>query len=310
MSEKSKKGIMVVTGGAGFIGTNIVKSLIREGYSVRVLDNFAAGRKPERIQKEAEYIEGDIRNMDTLMKAFKGAEGVFHEAALPRVSYSLEHPMETHDVNVNGTLNVLMAARDSGVKRVVFASSSSSYGDLPKEKYPVKEDSVIKKPIAPYALHKYIGEEYCRLFSLQFGLETVSLVYFNVYGPYMDPDGAYALVIGKFLKQLKEGKPMTVCGDGEYYRDYTHVDDVVRANILAMTKDTVGKGEVVNVGSNNPYSVNDLVKIIEGDFISVDPRPGDVRYTRADNSKAKNLLGWEPEIKLEDGIKELKKFFV
>src|SRR3989344_2841401 len=182
MSDKKKKKV-VVTGGAGFIGTNLVKSLLKEGYSVHVLDNYSAGKKLERFQEGAEYIEGDIRDFKVLTDVFKDADGVFHQAAIPRVPYSLEHPAETHDVNVNGTLNVLLAARDRGVRRVVFASSSSSYGDLPEDQYPVKEDSVIKKPIAPYALHKYIGEHYCRLFSLQFGLETVSLVYFNIYGP-------------------------------------------------------------------------------------------------------------------------------
>jgi nucleoside-diphosphate-sugar epimerase len=312
MSEELIQGnkIMIVTGGAGFIGTNLVKKLLSRGHSVRVFDNYAAGKKPERLQKDAQYIEGDIRDLDALKKAFKGADGVFHQAAIPRVPYSVEHPEETHDVNVNGTLNVLLAARDCGVKRLVFASSSSSYGNLSKDQYPVKEDVVIKKPIAPYALHKYIGEHYCRLFSLIYGLETVSLVYFNIYGPYADPDGAYALVIGKFLKQIKEGKPMTVCGDGEYYRDYTHVDDAVSANILAMEKETIGKGEVINIGNSKPYSVNDLVRMIGGESVNIDPRPGDVRYTCADNSKAKKLLGWEPKVKLEDGIKDLKDFYL
>ncbi|PLX28756.1 LPS biosynthesis protein WbpP, partial [Candidatus Parcubacteria bacterium] len=194
-----------------------------------------------------------------------------------------------------------------GVKRVVFSSSSSTYGDQPKEVYPLAENDVIKKPIAPYALHKYVGEHYCRLFSELYNLETVSLVYFNVYGPYADPDGAYALVIAKFLKQVKNGESMTVCGDGEYYRDYTHVSDVARANILAMTKDGVGKGGTINIGNKNPHSVNDIVKLIGGEFTNVDARVGDVRYTEADNTKAKELLGWEPTVTLEQGIEELKK---
>jgi nucleoside-diphosphate-sugar epimerase len=295
----------LITGGAGFIGTNLVKQLLAEGHQVRVLDNFSAGRFPERIQSGAEYIEGDIRNLEDVKKACIGTEGIFHLAAVPRVLYSVEHPAETHEVNVNGTFNVLLAARDSGVKRVVFATSSSTYGD--QTVFPLKEDGVIKKPLSPYALHKLIGEEYSRIFSELYNLQTVSLCFFNVYGPYFDPNGAYALVIGKFIKQRKDGQPMTVRGDGEFYRDYTHVSDIVRANILAMTKDTVGKGEVINVGCGEPHSVNELVKLIGGDFVFVPALPGEVKFTHADNTKAKTLLGWQPTIRLEDGINQLKK---
>ncbi|MFA4831686.1 MAG: NAD-dependent epimerase/dehydratase family protein [Patescibacteria group bacterium] len=295
----------LVTGGAGFIGTNIVKKLLADGHQIRVLDNYIAGKKEERFQAGAEYIEGDIRDREALDKTMKDIDGVFHLAALPRVIYSVEHPEETHAVNVNGTLNVLLSARDSGIKRVVFSSSSSAYGD--QEVYPLKEDGLVKKPLAPYALHKLIGEHYCRLFAELYHLETVSLVYFNVYGPYCDPNGAYALVIGKFLQQRKNNEPMTIRGDGEMYRDYTHVDDVVRANILAMTKDTVGNGEVINVGFGNPYSVNQLAEMIGGPTVSVDSLPGEMKYTKADNTKAKELLGWEPVIGLEEGVRDLKR---
>ncbi len=297
----------LITGGAGFIGTNLTKQLLADGHTVRIIDNYAGGKKEERLQAGAEYIEGDIRDMDMLLRVMEGVDGVFHMAALPRVTYSVEHPQETHDVNVNGTLNVLLAARDAGVKRVVFSSSSSTYGDLPKEMYPVQEDGVVKMPLAPYALHKLIGEQYGRIFSSLYGLETVSLVYFNVYGPYADPNGAYALVIAKFLQQVKNGEAMTVCGDGEYYRDYTHVHDVARANILAMTSDAVGKGETINIGNNNPHSVNDIVSLIGGASVFVDARPGDVRFTQANITKAKKLLGWEPTVTLEEGIAALKK---
>jgi UDP-glucose 4-epimerase len=208
-------------------------------------------------------------------------------------------------VNVNGTLNVLLAARDTGVRRLVFSYSSSTYVDLDRSAYPVVE-STKKVPIAPYALHKLIGEEYCRLFASLYGLETVSLVYFNVYGPYADPHGAYALVISKFLEQVRQGQSMTVCGDGEYYRDYTHVSDVARANILAMTSSSVGTGETINIGNNNPKSVLDIVACIGGDYEFVAERPGDVRYTQADISRAKALLGWEPTVELEEGIERLK----
>jgi nucleoside-diphosphate-sugar epimerase len=297
----------LVTGGAGFIGTNLTKQLLREGHVVRIIDNYVGGRHKNRIQTGAEYVEGDIRNMDDLLRAMKDIDGIFHMAALPRVTYSVEEPALTHDVNVNGTLNVLLAARDSGVKRVVFSSSSSTYGDQPREMYPLKEGSVNKMPVAPYALHKLVGEHYVRLFSELYGLETLSLVYFNVYGPYCDPNGAYALVIGKFLQQRSEGEPMTVCGDGEYYRDYTHVSDVVRANILAMTKAGVANGQAINIGNNNPQSVNDIVKLIGGEYVTIEERPGDVRFTQANNDRAKKLLGWEPTISLEEGIETLKK---
>ncbi len=297
----------LVTGGAGFIGTNLVKELLSQNHNVVVLDNYSDGKKEDRIQTGATYIEGDIRNIDDLNKAMQGIDGVFHMAALPRVSYSVEYPEETHEVNVNGTLNTLLSARNNGVKRVVFSSSSSAYGDQPKEVYPFKEDTIIKKPIAPYALHKFIGEHYCRLFSELYNLETVSLIYFNVYGPYADPNGAYPFVTAKFLQQKKRGEPMTICGDGEYYRDYIHVSDVVDANILAMTKDTVGKGETINIGNNNVHSVNNIVKIIGGESVHIDSRLGDMRFTQADITKAKALLGWKPTISLEEGIEILKK---
>jgi len=295
----------LVTGGAGFIGTNIVIQLLELGHSVRVIDNYAGGKMENRIQDGAEYFEGDIRSMEDLNKAMDGIDGVFHLAALPRMSFSIEHPEETNDVNVSGTLKVLIAARDNGVKRVVYSASSSAYGGS-EDNEPVKE-SRLPNPKSPYGLQKYVCEHYVRLFSELYGLEGVSLRYFNVYGPYMDPEGDYALVVGKFLKQVKEGKPMTICGDGEYYRDYTHVIDVTRANILAITKDTVGKGEVINIGNGNPQSVNTLAKLIGGETINIPDRPGDPRRTYADNTKAKELLGWEPTVKFEDGIAELKK---
>ncbi|MBT3816928.1 MAG: NAD-dependent epimerase/dehydratase family protein [Candidatus Magasanikbacteria bacterium] len=296
----------LVTGGAGFIGTNIVKELLSKGHEVVVLDNFAGGKKEERLQDDATYLDGDIRNRSDLDKAMNGVDGIFHLAALPRVTFSVEYPWETHDVNVNGLLQVLIAAKDHGIKRVVFSSSSSTYGGEDNEKMLI-EDGVPKNPISPYALHKLTGEHYCRLFSELYGLETVSLIYFNVYGPYFDPEGGYALVIGRFLHQKQHGEPMTVCGDGEYYRDYTHVSDVVNANILAMTKESVGKGETLNIGYGAPRTVNDLVTLIGGEHVNVPERLGDPRFSGADNKKAKELLGWEPTITLEDGIAELKK---
>jgi nucleoside-diphosphate-sugar epimerase len=295
----------LVTGGAGFIGTNIIKKLLAEKHEVVVIDNYIEGKKEERIQEGAEYVEGDIRSSEDLDKVCQGIDGIFHLAALPRVVYSVEEPLETHDVNVNGTLQVLLAAKRNNVKRVVFSSSAATYGE--ETEGLLKEDGKIKRPISPYALHKFMGEHYCRLFSELYGVETVSLIYFNVYGPYFDPEGAYAIVVGKFINQLKNGEPMTVCGDGEYYRDYVHVGDVANANLLAMTSDKAGKGETFNIGWGKPTTVNELVKIIGGEHVFVPERPGDPRFSGADNTKAKEILGWEPVIKLEDGIADLKK---
>ena len=292
----------LVTGGAGFIGTNLIKQLLKKGDDVVVIDNYNGGRFPNRVQPGVNYVEGDIRKMEDLSKVMVGVDGVFHMAAIARMSYSVENPIETNDVNIGGTLNVLVAARDNGVKRVVYSASSSAYGN--QEVVPFVE-TMKPSPMSPYGLQKYVGEEYCRLFYDLFGLNTTSLRYFNVYGPSMDPNGAYALVIGKFLQQKKEGKPLTICGDGEYYRDYTHVYDIARANILAMESEKVGQGELFNIGNGKPYSVNELAKIIGGKSVYVEARPGDPRRTQADNTKAKEFLSWQPTIDLEDGIRGL-----
>ena len=295
----------LVTGGAGFIGANLAKKLISVGHKVRVLDNFRAGKFAKRFFDEVEYMEGDIRSIEDLKKAMQGVDGVFHFAAVPRMSYSIAHPLETHEVNALGTLKLLEVARELGVKRVVFSSSSSIYGGC-EVGASLRED-MKPNPMSPYGLQKFIGEEYSRLYSQLHELETVALRYFNVYGPLMDADdGPYTLVISKFLKQKADGKPMTVCGDGEYYRDYTHVDDVAQANILAMESDQIRGGEVLNIGYGEPHSVNELVKLIGGEFEFVDPRPGDPKWTKADTSRAREVLGWEPSIALEDGWETCK----
>ncbi|MEK7165427.1 MAG: NAD-dependent epimerase/dehydratase family protein [Patescibacteria group bacterium] len=295
----------LITGGEGFIGANLARKLLELGHEVVSLDNHAGGVLAGRKFDGVKYLFGDIRKKEDLTKACDGVKGIFHLAALPRVIFSVENPEVTHDVNVNGTFNVLMVARELKNIRVVFATSSAAYGD--QEVYPLKEDTVIKKPVSPYGFHKLIGEEYCRIFSLIYKLETVSLCFFNVYGPLFDPNGAYALVIGKFLKQRKAGEPMTVRGDGEMFRDYTHVFDVVNALIAAMEKNTVGNGEVINIGFGHPHSVNELVKMIGGDFVRVPELPGEMKYTEADNSKARKLLDWRPMIDLEEGIRMLKE---
>ncbi|MBT3282761.1 NAD-dependent epimerase/dehydratase family protein [bacterium] len=296
---KNKK--IIVTGGAGFIGSNLVNELVELGADVHVIDNLSGGKK-ENVNEKAVLHVVDLRNIDDIIPVINGAEYVFHFAALPRVQYSIEHPVETNDVNVNGTLNMLVAAQKGGVKRVVYSASSSAYGD--QKEMPLKE-TMTAGPKSPYGLQKYIGELYCKVWSTVHNLETVSLRYFNVYGKGQNPDGAYALVIGKFLKQKAEGKPMTICGDGENTRDYTNVKDVVRANILAAQSDNVGKGEVMNIGAGHNHSLNNVAKLIGGEVEYIEARlePSD---TLADSSLAKKLIGWEPTLTLEQGLKELQ----
>ncbi len=278
----------VVTGGAGFIGSHLVKALQKEGFEVAVIDATQGS---------------DIRDVELLKKTFAGAKYVFHCAALPRVQYSIEHPQETNEVNVGGTVAVLKAAKEAGVERVVYSASSAAYGN--QDTMPLRED-MPAYPISPYALQKYVGELYCRLFSEVYGLPTVSLRYFNVYGPGADPEGPYALVIAKFFQQRAEGKPMTITGDGAQTRDFTHVYDVVRANLLAATSEKVGKGEIINIGFGKNASVNRVAELVGGPVVHIAPRlePHD---TLADNTRAKELLGWEPQVTLEEGIAELKK---
>lgn len=294
----------LVTGGAGFIGANLVDALVKQDHQVKVLDNFIGGRYHERLLPGAEYLEGDVRNQSDVKTAAFGVEGIFHLAAIPRMPYSIEHPYETHDVNVNGTLQVLLAAEELGVKKVVYSASSSVYGD--QDVFPYSE-GLKPRPLSPYGVQKFVGEEYCRVFAEVYGLKTVSLRYFNVYGRYLRADGAYASVIAKFLLQKKQGKPMTICGDGQYLRDFTHVSDVVRANMLAMENDRVGRGEVINIGYGSARSINDLAKIIGGPVQYIPERQGDSKRSQADNRLAWELLGWKPEVDLETGINELKK---
>jgi len=293
----------VVTGGAGFIGSHITDALVERGFEVHVVDNYAGGKRADRMNPKAAYHEVDVRDYAKLAPIVNEATYVFHEAALPRVQFSIENPELTFSVNVGGTVSVLRAAAEGGVKRVVYAASSSAYGD--QATLPLSE-GLPAQPKSPYGLQKYIGELSCRLWSDVYGLSTVSLRYFNVYGPKFDPDGAYALVIGKFLKQKKEGTPLTITGDGTQTRDYTHVHDVVRANLLAAESPNVGKGEMMNIGAGRNVSVNDLAALIGGPSVHIAARlePHD---TLADNRKAKELLGWEPRVRLEDGIMALKE---
>ena len=301
-----KKQKIVITGGAGFIGTNIAEFITKNNpdWQIVVVDDLSAGTSPARLPENVEFIELDIRDTPGLTTACDGADVLVHLAALPRVQFSIENPVATHDVNVNGTLSVLEAARKVNA-RVVFAASSSTYGD--QEQLPLTLD-LPAQPKSPYALHKYMGELMMKMWHDIHGLETVSLRFFNVYGPHLDPDGPYALVIGRFLKQVKEGSAMTITGDGEQTRDFTHVRDVAAAVMAAATKDTVGAGEVLNIGAGEQTTINDLASMIGTKTEHIEARL-EPRHTMADISKTTELLGWKPTVTLEDGIAELKKEF-
>lgn len=298
---------ILVTGGAGFIGSHLTDKLIEEGHQVKIIDDISTGKK-ENLNPDAEFIQEDIRSLEKIKPHFEGIDYVFHVAALPRVQESVINPIETNEVNITGTLNVLIAARDAKVKRVIYSASSSAYGD--PISLPLKED-MKPDPKSPYGLQKYVGEEYCKLFPLFYDIETVSLRYFNVYGPRMADKGAYVLVMSVFLRQRKNKEPLTITGDGTQTRDFTHVADIVRANILAMESDKVGNGEVVNIGAGDNYSISQIAELFKGSegvkYIEARIEPHD---TLADNSKAKELLGWVAEMKLEEAVEELLKGLV
>ncbi|MCK4553949.1 NAD-dependent epimerase/dehydratase family protein, partial [Candidatus Parcubacteria bacterium] len=247
----------LVTGGAGFIGSNLVDELIKRGDEVVIIDNLSTGKK-ENINPKADFHEVDMRDLEKIKPLFNGVDHVFHLAAFARVQPSIEDPITANDINLNGTLNVLVSARDAGVKKVVYSASSSAYGN--QEIMPLSED-MPAHPLSPYGLQKYVGELYCRLFSEIYGLPTVSLRYFNIYGKRQLLEGAYCLVMGIFARQRLAGEPMTITNDGEQRRDFTSVIDAVRANILAAKSDKVGKGEAINIGAGKNYSVNELAKM-------------------------------------------------
>lgn len=299
------KGKAVVTGGAGFIGSHIVRTLLDRGFETHVIDNFVGGKRADRFHADAAYHEVDIRDSSAVTPLLKGARFVFHEAALPRVPYSIEHPEETFSVNALGTISVLTAAHEAGVERLVYAASSSAYGD---QETLLLSENLPARPASPYGLQKYVGELACRLWSELYGLSTVSLRYFNVYGPGFDPEGPYALVIGKFLAQRAAGKPLTITGDGTQTRDFTHVHDIVAANILAAESLSIGHGEVINIGGGNSISINRLAELIGGPVEHIAPRiePHD---NLADIRRAKELLGWEPRVPFVEGVAELKRAY-
>jgi UDP-glucose 4-epimerase len=300
---KNKK--VVITGGAGFIGANLAKELAANN-SVIIIDNLSVGKKEnltDLLGKNVKFVEGSIGELSLLKRLFRNIDFVFHQAAISSVSKSIENPLATNEANVIGILNVLLAARDSGVKKVIYASSAAVYGDTPT--LPQREE-MTPNPQSPYAVTKLVGEYYCQVFQAVYGLPTVSLRYFNVYGPKQEPNSDYAAVIPRFIKRVSEGKPPIIFGDGEQTRDFVFVTDVVLANILAAESDATG---VFNVGQGQSITINELAKLVihimnkDIGVIYKEARTGDIRHSLADINKAR-LLGYQPQYDLEQGLRE------
>jgi nucleoside-diphosphate-sugar epimerase len=303
----------LVTGGAGFIGSNIAETLVKQGEKVRVLDNLSTGiaQNMDTFIDKIEFIHGDIRYLNTLMEAMQGIDYVLHQAALPSVPRSVETPVESNDNNTTGTLNILVAAKQAGVKRVVYAASSAAYGESPTLP---KVETMKPQPLTPYAVNKLVGEYYCSVFSNVYGLETVSLRYFNVFGPRQDPNSYYSAVIPKFIKALLNSKSPIIFGDGEQSRDFTYIENVVNANILACKAANVS-GELFNIACGERISVNQLFKSLQEILNSntparyEDPRPGDIKHSLADIKKAEDLLNYKIEVNIHEGLRRTAEWF-
>lgn len=296
----------LVTGGAGFIGSHICTALLGRGGRVRVLDNLITGKRANlaHLGSRVEFIEGSITDPEILKQAVAGVDVIFHQAAIPSVPRSVKEPQLNHDANVNGTFNVLMAARDAGVKRVIFAASSSAYGET--ERLP-KEETMLPSPLSPYAAAKVMGEYYCQVFTRVYGLATVSLRYFNVFGPRQDPSSPYSGVISKFVTSLLADEAPTIFGDGEQSRDFTYIDNVVEANLRAAESEAA-VGEIINVAIGERITLNQLLaelqQIIGTNLkpVYAEARAGDVRHSLADITRARKLLGYEPLVGLAEGL--------
>ena len=296
---------IIVTGGAGFIGSHLVDKLIEEDHEVIVIDNLSAGKK-ENINSKAVFYKKDICDFEEIKPLFNEVDYVFHLAAIPRIPFSIKNPIKTSKVNILGTINVFKAASENKIKRVVFASSSSVYGN--QEKSPFKED-MIPSPISPYSLQKFVGEKFAELFTNLYDLPVICLRYFNVYGPRIDFNSDYALVIGKFLRQKEEKKPLTIYGNGEQTRGFCYVEDVVGANVKAMESNKLKGGEVINISSGKTQSINYLAKLIGGSVNYLPARKGDVLHTKADISLSCDILNWKPEISFQEGLKRTQSWF-
>ncbi len=300
MGNKSK---CLVTGGCGFIGSNLVKTLIHKGYEVVSIDNLSAtSHEKFHFHDECKNYEVDIRDSEAVSKIFSEfkPDYVFHCAAHSRIQPTMKNPSETCEVNVVGTCNILQASRENGVKKVVYSGTSSAYG---LENQPPLIEEMERDCLNPYSVSKTAGEDLCKMYWTLFGLPTTILRYFNVYGPNEPIKGIYAPVVGLFMRQAKSGEAMTVVGDGLQSRDYTHVQDVVEANIAAaLSEEEVSYGQIFNVGSGEAHTVLDVVNMIGGPHVHIDARPGEARHTLADNSKLKNILGWQPKGNLRNYI--------
>ncbi|HEC22221.1 MAG TPA: SDR family oxidoreductase [Chloroflexi bacterium] len=306
----------LVTGGAGFIGSNLVETLLEQGHTVRVLDNFSTGKRENlsAFIERIDLIEGDLRNLDDVRRAVEDIEVVFHEGAVPSVPKSIEDPLGANESGVNGTLNVLVAARDAGVRRVIFASSSSIYGDQDPDL--PKVETMSPRPISPYAVSKLAAEKYCQVFYHVYGLETVSLRYFNVFGPRQDPTSMYAAVIPRFITAMLRGDPPTIYGDGEQTRDFTYVGNVVAGNLLAASAPAERvAGEVFNLATGGQVSLNQLVEMLQEIMacnvapVYTDPRPGDIKHSRADINKARRLMSYQPQIPFLEGLRRTVEWY-
>jgi nucleoside-diphosphate-sugar epimerase len=309
-----KDETVLVTGGAGFIGSHLTERLLKEGYRVRVLDNFSTGRRENIMPMldQIELIEADLRDENSVNNAVEGADYILHQAALGSVPRSIDDPLTTHECNLTGTLKLLIAAHAASTRRFVYASSSSVYGNTPTLP---KVETMPNAPLSPYALSKLGGEIYCQLFSAIYGLETISLRYFNVFGPRQDERSQYAAVIPRFASAMLSGQAVMVYGDGEQTRDFTYVDNVVEANLLAMTATGKAVGEVFNIACGNRYSVTALARELSYalecplKIKHSQPRPGDVRDSFADINKAVELLGYQPQIDFQQGINKTARWF-
>ena len=314
---------ILVTGGAGFIGSNLCEALLEKGNKVVCLDNFATGKRKniEKLLKDTNFtlIEGDIRKLEDCLKASKDVDYVLHQAALGSVPRSIKDPITSNDVNVSGFLNMLVAGRDNGVKRYVYAASSSTYGD--SESMPKVED-IIGKPLSPYAITKYVNELYADIFSKTYALETIGLRYFNVFGRNQDPNGAYAAVIPKFISQLMKGESPVINGDGNYSRDFTYIDNVIQANLLSLvTTNEKSINTVYNVAYGDRNTLNDLMGYLKEYLSEFDSevkgvkviygpnRAGDIPHSHASVEKAKELLNYNPHFSLPQGLKEAVKWY-